>query len=397
MNFFILRLLVGSSFLINSTFALAPKKIITIGRDLKEAAFPIGKSNYKHSLFENDELSLMEVSESDLERISHLAHEKFNRCGGFVVHEDQEKAWSEVDNQSLRLSAQKSLMVDYAINQQNTVNNMIQEVQEANIREVILKLSSYKNRYYKSQTGTESSLWLFDYWKNLVAHRSDILVSRYKHSGWPQDTIMVEIQGKTDDKIVIGGHADSIAGWWGRDRAKAPGADDNASGIATMTEILRVLVNGNYRPTNTIVFAAYAAEEVGLLGSREVAGSFKENNENVLGVLQLDMTNFKGSDWDIVLMSDYTNEAQNKFIGSLIDTYLPGLAWGYDKCGYACSDHASWNSQGYPASMPFEAKKGDSNRHIHSDRDTLSQSGDNADHAQKFAKMGLAFVLELDN
>jgi leucyl aminopeptidase len=397
MNSFILRLLVGSLILISSSFASTPKKLITIGRDLKEAAFPQGKSNYKHGIFEDDELSLIEVSESDFKRISHLAHEKFNRCGGFMVHENEDMAWKEVDNKRNRLSAQKSVMVDYGINQQATVTNLIKEVQETNIREVILKLSSFKNRYYKSESGSKSSIWLSDYWKSLVAHRSDITVNRWNHSSWPQDTIIVEIKGKTDDKIVIGGHADSIAGWWGRERARAPGADDNASGIATMTEILRVLVNSNYQPQNTIVFAAYAAEEVGLLGSKEVAKSFKDDGENVLGVLQLDMTNFNGSDLDIVLMSDYTNEAQNKFIGGLIDTYLPGLSWGYDKCGYACSDHASWNSQGYPASMPFEAKKGDSNRHIHSDKDTLSRSGDNADHAQKFAKMGVAFVLELDN
>jgi leucyl aminopeptidase len=108
------------------------------------------------------------------------------------------------------------------------------------------------------------------------------------------------------------------------------------------------------------------------------------------------MTNYKGSEVDIVMMTDFTNEAQNAFLGKLIDTYLPTIKWGYDKCGYACSDHASWNRQGYPVSMPFESKKNDMNGKIHTGRDTIEQSGGTAEHAAKFARMGVAFVLELD-
>ena len=57
---------------------------------------------------------------------------------------------------------------------------------------------------------------------------------------------------------------------------------------------------------------------------------------DVVGVLQLDMTNYMGSkDFDVVLISDFTNRDQNKFLGKLLDEYLPTLKWGYDKCGYA--------------------------------------------------------------
>ncbi|WP_370660982.1 M20/M25/M40 family metallo-hydrolase [Massilia cavernae] len=46
-------------------------------------------------------------------------------------------------------------------------------------------------------------------------------------------------------------------------RPKAPGADDDASGIAGLTEVLRVLAAGDYKPRRTIKLIAYAAEEVG--------------------------------------------------------------------------------------------------------------------------------------
>jgi leucyl aminopeptidase len=58
--------------------------------------------------------------------------------------------------------------------------------------------------------------------------------------------------------------------------AKAPGADDNASGIATITETIRVLMSNGFQPKKTLKFMAYAAEEVGLLGSKEIANDFKK-------------------------------------------------------------------------------------------------------------------------
>jgi len=59
----------------------------------------------------------------------------------------------------------------------------------------------------------------------------------------------------------------------------------------------------------------------------------------------------------------------------LVGTYLPALKLGYDKCGYGCSDHASWNAQGYPASMPFESSMARDNPTIHTAKDTLANSG----------------------
>ena len=68
------------------------------------------------------------------------------------------------------------------------------------------------------------------------------------------------------------------------------------------------------------------------------------------------------------MMTDYTNAAQNQFIAELISTYQPSISYGFDQCGYGCSDHASWYQQGFAASMPFGSKMADINRAIHSPR-----------------------------
>src|SRR5262249_39432056 len=126
----------------------------------------------------------------------------------------------------------------------------------------------------------------------------------------------------------------------------------------------------------------------------KIVADYKKQKIDVVGALQLDMTNYKGSDKDIWVMEDYTNAKQNVFVEQLIDTYV-GATWGVDKCGYGCSDHASWYRGGIPASMPFESRMREYNKTIHSTRDTLEMSQNNADHAIKFARLGVAYAIEM--
>ena len=155
-----------------------------------------------------------------------------------------------------------------------------------------------------------------------------------------------------------------------------------------------MLLAKDYRPARTIKLIAYAAEEVGLRGSLAVVKEFKKRKINVVGALQLDMTNYQGSDRDIWLMKDFTDAAQNAFLIQLLDTYV-GATWGYDACGYACSDHASWTRAGVPASMPFESRMNERNQVIHTKKDTLEMSNENASHAVKFARLGAAYAIEM--
>ena len=348
----------------------------------------------------DSQISIMKISEDQIEKLSSFMHDSFNRCGGFVVHDSLEEAQAVLSDKSNHFLAKSNVFTDYTITEGARVTKMVSLVKESNIRDMILKLSSYQNRYYKSQTGVDSQAYVKETWEKLAAGRMDVKVEYFNHSGWPQPSVVLTVEGTdlNNEIVILGGHADSIAGWFGRDRARAPGADDNASGISTITEVIRVMMDSAYKPKRTIKFMAYSAEEVGLRGSKAIANEYKKQGKNIVGVVQFDMTNHKGSDdLDIVFMTDYTNEAQNKFMGSLIDNYVSGVNWGYSRCGYGCSDHASWHNAGYPASMPFESTMEDINGHIHTNRDTIDvdASGGTADHAEKFARLGVAYLVEM--
>jgi leucyl aminopeptidase len=58
-----------------------------------------------------------------------------------------------------------------------------------------------------------------------------------------------------------------------------------------------------------------------------------------------------------------------------------------------CSDHASWTKAGYPSTFPFETAFNQDNPSIHSPADTLDKIS--PEHAREFAKVALAFAVEL--
>ncbi len=343
--------------------------------------------------------TVVNLSAREVEQLSDVIHHELHRCGGFMQHDSREEAMEALTAQGDLHFAQRAIFSDYAIDQQAFTAPVVARVDEASIRAMIEKLTAFNTRHYKSDTGVKSSEFIRDTWANLARRRNDVTVELVKHPKWPQASIVMTITGseRPDEIVIVGGHADSIAGMFGGSGSRAPGADDNASGIATITETIRILMDANFKPKRTVQFMGYAAEEVGLLGSKEIAASYKQRSAKVIGVMQLDMTLFKGTvDKDIVMMSDFTNAAQNEFLGRLIDEYVK-VPWGYSRCGYGCSDHASWTANGYPASMPFESNMEDINGNIHTGRDTLETAGGNAQHSVKFAKLATSFVAELAN
>ncbi|HEX8638561.1 MAG TPA: M20/M25/M40 family metallo-hydrolase, partial [Pyrinomonadaceae bacterium] len=343
------------------------------------------------------ELTVIEADEEQILDLTRKMHEEFHKCAGFMSHETLEAARLSIEETERAESAQA--IAAYTIDNQTNVNAMLAEAKEAEILETITRLSTdFPNRRYNQPSGVASANWIKDKWTALAAARPDITVEFFNHPSTtsPQPSIILTVPGTTlpGEVVVLGGHQDSINHAGGGATGGAPGADDDASGIGSLTEAIRVLVAKNFRPQRTVKFMAYAAEEIGLVGSSAIAADFQARGVNVVGVLQLDMTNYKSSDsaFDIAVISDYTNAAQNQFLRDLITTYQPSLTFANATCGYSCSDHASWTNRGFPASFPFEPR---SNPTIHTTSDTLAQSGNSASHAVKYTKIALSYVGEL--
>ncbi len=346
------------------------------------------------------------VSQLRADRIGEIGryvHVSERRCGGFFAFSSRAQADSFVRADRSRQAMAKSLLASYTLDNATTVDRWLPQVQERRIYDTINQLSSYRNRYYASSYGKTSAEWIRSQWQSIAAGHSDVTTELFTACAncATQPSVILTIQGVElpNEVVVLGAHLDSINAMDRSDLNQlAPGADDDASGIATLTETLRIALSDGWRPRRTVKFMGYAAEEVGLRGSNAIAQSFRSSGVNVVGVLQLDMTNYKsGAVADMNLITDYSNADLSNFSVTLFDTYLApmGLTRGTVTCGYACSDHASWTNAGFPAVMMFEAG-GPEGRFpfIHTTGDTLATMGESAQHSVKFAQFALAFLAE---
>jgi Zn-dependent M28 family amino/carboxypeptidase len=97
--------------------------------------------------------------------------------------------------------------------------------------------------------------------------------------------VIATLPGKSDERIIIGGHLDS----WDL----ATGASDNGLGSFTIMDIARVFKTLKLKPKRTIDFVLFMGEEQGLLGSRQVVKELIKTKQvdKVRFMMNLDMTN----------------------------------------------------------------------------------------------------------
>ena len=87
--------------------------------------------------------------------------------------------------------------------------------------------------------------------------------------------------------VIVGGHIDSIVGDVMDAKADAPGANDDASGVAVVLEAARILSKRKFRAT--IVYAVFSGEEQGLWGGKLLADTAKARGWQVTAMLNNDI------------------------------------------------------------------------------------------------------------
>ena len=410
-SFNVFCLLTSTIFIINSSLG----KTVYILMD-KKSFHKLEANNKPYSkkrpeIESKSDYITFKMDDQDLLMLSKQTHKALHTCGGFKSfynpfelqdYMDRSINIQVTENLHLMASLGKDPFVKEVnslsskFSQSNIIDQWFGQIERPKMNKMIEKLTSYKTRYYKSPEGIAAMNWIHEQWKEITKIRSDVTLTKFKHSNFEQPSIILSFKGATNpqETLVFGGHGDSINTDDGP-KGIAPGADDNAAGVALLTEIIRLIVENNYQPNHTLTFMVYAAEEVGILGSYEITKSYRKNKINVTGALMFDGVNFQGKTFEMALISDFTNKTQNEYVGALIDEYIQ-VPWTYQKCGYPCSDHGAWSYEGYPVSFPVETIATEQNPHFHTKRDTFDKSNFDTVHAEKFLKLGLAFLLEKD-
>ncbi len=143
-----------------------------------------------------------------------------------------------------------------------------------------------------------------------------------------------------DECIIVGGHLDHLG--IRLDGLILNGADDDASGVAVVLELARVLKLNQFKPERSLVFAAWAGEEMGLVGSRYYTEHPLFPLEKTAAYMNMDMVGcgdedlFVGGMWEFSDFYDLIKQNLSEDIKSKLRYRL----------NYRGSDHSSFISKG---------------------------------------------------
>ena len=194
------------------------------------------------------------------------------------------------------------------------------------------------------------------------------------------NNVLAYLPGKTGEYIIIGAHYDHLG--YGNVDSLAPsqigqihpGADDNASGTAGVLELARLLAPKRGQLQRGILFADFAGEELGLLGSAEWVKEPTLPLEKAVAMINMDMIGrikdekvFIGGTGTGATFKDLLDGEKGKF----------PFQFEYSASGYAASDHTSFVGKKIPVLFFFSG--------LHSDYHKPSDTADkiNAPDAAK--------------
>ena len=228
------------------------------------------------------------------------------------------------------------------------------------------------------------------YQKDFVTKKGN---RRVPHDAWVVNVVAIQKGIKYPNRyIIMSGDIDSRASNTMDFTTDAPGANDNASGMAGTIECARIL--SHYKFESSIIYVGLSGEEQGLFGGAGLAKYAKENGWDIIGILNNDMIgNIKGVDGIIdnrsfrifsepVPPTETEQERQmRRFYGGEVDgisrqlaryvhkttkTYMPEMnpimIYRLDRFGRG-GHHRPFNDLGFPGIRIMEAHENYTQQH----------------------------------
>ncbi len=180
---------------------------------------------------------------------------------------------------------------------------------------------------------------------------TDVQYDPYTFSSVSARNVVATLPGveRPGQVVVLGAHLDSTSP---QASTNAPGANDNASGVAGLLAVADILRHHQFR--NTIKFIAFTGEEQGLYGSQHYAQAAAARGDSILGAVIFDMIAWKNALYQIDIegetawlpIMNVMNDACSRYTG--LATQIQLVSWG--------SDHVPFQDAGYPSFLAIESE-----------------------------------------
>ncbi|MCK9271299.1 MAG: M20/M25/M40 family metallo-hydrolase [Bacteroidales bacterium] len=156
-----------------------------------------------------------------------------------------------------------------------------------------------------------------------------------------------------DECVVIGAHYDHLGMGGPGSGSRAidtvavhNGADDNASGVAGLLELAQYFADRKNRPERSLLFIAFGAEEMGLIGSKYFVENPLIDLSKIMAMINLDMIGRLKDHRTLSVGGTGTSSRSEAILDDLAKAST--LKMQYSKEGYGPSDHASFYGKDIP-------------------------------------------------
>lgn len=181
-----------------------------------------------------------------------------------------------------------------------TISNYLQLVSADSIQQYMQTLQNFGTRFCLANNRRQVATWIKDKFISFGYQDTQLDSFAYNttyngtyYQTW-QYNVVANYPGYANPNqiYVMGAHYDAIVPNSSSPFVNAPGADDNASGVAAAIEVARIMKQYNYIPEKTIRFMAFGAEELGLHGAWNYATKAQNQNMNIVFMLNNDMISY---------------------------------------------------------------------------------------------------------
>jgi hypothetical protein len=229
------------------------------------------------------------------------------------------------------------------------VEEIVAEISEDRIAAHLKKLESFGTRHIASEKDDAkrgigaAQRWLHQefssYSPRLEVHYDSFVAK--KAARVPEDfelaNVVALLPGKLhrDRYVIVSAHYDTIVmdGSTPGEQEFAPGVNDDGSGVAAVLELARVMSKREF--DKSILFIAFSAEEVGLLGSRDYAKRARARKEQIEAVLNNDIIgndragNGHSASGVVRLFSDGPEDSGSRslarYVKEVAERYVPSM------------------------------------------------------------------------
>ena len=279
-----------------------------------------------------------------------------------------------------------------------TIREMLDQVNQDSLEATVQHLQDYGHRLWSSENAFAASDWIAGRMQalGLEVEQQPFYANTWLGSGEAAPNV-IGIQRGTlypDTYVVCGSHFDSFS-YQAMSGGAAPGADDNATGVASVLESARIMTQ--YEFEYSIIYCAYGCEEMGLYGSEAYASRCQQEGMDIIGYFNNDMNGYLYGD-QIHIDCIYPNAVEpiGTYYMNVGEVYYPELPIRHVNFNEGDSDHTSFNNHGYMGIYPFEDYQNYS-PYIHTVNDLIGTSVNSFAMSQQYCQMNIACLAEIAN